>query len=82
MKYETITFTVPEWILPVVANGDVDNLTDEEEKTIFDFWTENKIQSMDWSGHSEPYFHWKNDVFGIIGDTVVDIDCLCLIEEE
>lgn len=75
---ETNIYTLPEYILPYIINGDMDNLTDKEVEEINEF-----IQSLNkplFGNFSERFFTHYND-FNNIGATCVEIEISETIEE-
>ena len=73
------TYVIPEFALPYMVNGDKDNLTDTEILEIDRFlsvirkgYKDNVI------GHisESAYFHWRNDIFGMIGANCYDVEII------
>ncbi len=75
--WDVIEYTVPEWALSALFNGDTSGLEDEDEAAIAAFLKNEKLseQQGHWSygsENNEPYFSHTNDIHNL-GDTVVDI---------
>ena len=82
--WETVEYTVPEWALSALFNGDTSGLEDEDEAAIAAFLKSEKLleQQGHWSYDSEnnePYFSRSNDIHNL-GDNVVNIQWVYRIE--
>jgi hypothetical protein len=76
MRYEKVTFIVPEWAMPFIHNDDRDNLTEEEESMVTNFLLSNNIAVVGVPDEGdEAYFSKSNDVGGLACN-VYDIKCL------
>ena len=77
MKKET--YIIPEFALPYLVNGDKDNLTETEILEINRFLSViNPNREHVIIGHisKNPYFHWRNDIFGLIGANCYDVEII------
>ena len=77
MKKET--YTIPEYAIPYLVNGDKDNLTDAEISEIQRFLSDvNPNRKHVIIGHisENSYFHWRNDIFGLIGANCYDVEII------
>lgn len=85
--WETIEYTVPEWALPYLFNGDASGLEDEGDedlRAIADFLKSENLDETKghWSYDSEnneAYFTRRNDITSL-GDNCVDIKWVQRIE--
>ncbi len=87
--YTVIQYTVPEWALPYLFNGDATGLDysdsgDEDLAAIVSFLKSEGIDESKghWSsssGENETYFSHSNDITKL-GDNVVDIEWVMLKE--
>lgn len=82
--WETIEYTVPEWALSALFNGDTSGLEEDDEAAIAAFLESEKLfeERGHWSYDSEknePYFSHTNDIHNL-GDNVVDIQWVYRIE--
>ena len=73
------TYIIPGFAIPYLVNGDKDNLTETEILEIDRFLSViNPNKKYVVIGHisESSYFHWRNDIFGLIGATCHDIEII------
>ena len=91
MKSETIVYTVPTWALSYLFNGDLSGYTDEEESAVVQFEKEcNEYTKQQGASHchfstdeeSQPYFAPCNDITGVTGGEVEQINLVLMFPGE
>lgn len=81
MKFERYEYTIPDYFLPALINGDDTNLSDEEVAELDDFLKSIKSEGY-WTidDDQESYFSGSNDVNWIAG-FVIDVIWLQEVQE-
>jgi hypothetical protein len=80
-KFEQIEYTIPEWALCALINGDDSGLSDQDCADLDAF-----LSTVPGKGHwgydseSESYFSWSNDV-NSLGSNVVDMVWNQIVED-
>ena len=77
-KGDIYEYIIPTYALPYLVNNDPSGLTDEEIKKIDKFadevYKETGTQiEMGIDYEQEPYFKWRNDIDGNLGNSVIDV---------
>jgi hypothetical protein len=78
---QTFDYTLPAYCLSYLIKGDSSSLTDEEIAQIDSFVENLPKGTKVFSPGEITYFHWRNDLTGIIAGDVVDVE-ICIIQEK
>ena len=72
-------YIIPEFAIPYLVNGDKDILTETEILEIDRFLSViNPNRKYVVIGHisEDSFFHWRNDIFGLVGATCYDVEII------
>lgn len=81
INFEPIEYTLPEWALSAIFNGDTTGLSDDDERALEAFLNSEDFSNGHWAYPEdlEAYFSHSNDVDNL-GGNVVDVQFMKRIE--